>query len=268
MDRAEATDPGPVLAFRDVEVRVGTKVLLSDLTLTVPHRGVFGLVGPNGAGKSTLVRSALGLQALSRGEVQLCGRRRQDWRPREQARQVGYVPQHIHSHWDLTVRELLQLSLAPPSAELLHDFELDHLLARRFNTLSGGEQARAAIARAMAHRPALLLADEPAAHLDLPHQHLLLRLLRACAARSAVVIVLHDLHLAARYCDQVAVLSKGRLLRQGPPDAVLDDTTLACAYEEPLMRIPTPGHAFFTVPLGSSSGCSAPGQPETSTSDR
>ena len=249
MNSADKFCSEPVLAFSGVEVRVGTKALLSDLTLTVPRCGLFGLVGPNGAGKSTFVRAALGLQALSQGEVRLCGRRLQDWRPRQQARQVGYVPQHIHSHWDLTVRELLQLALAPPSAELLRDFELDHLLARRFNTLSGGEQARAAIARAMAHQPALLLADEPAAHLDLPHQHALLRLLQACAVRSAVVIVLHDLHLAARYCDQVAVMAQGRLLRHGTPDAVLDDTTLARAYEEPLMRIPTPAQSFFTVPL-------------------
>jgi iron complex transport system ATP-binding protein len=238
-----------VLAFSGVEVRAGKKALLSDLNLQLPRCGLIGLVGPNGAGKSTLVRAALGLQATSRGEVRLCGRRLEDWRPRELAQQVGYVPQHIHSHWDLTVRELLQLSLAPPTAELLRDFELEPLLARRFNTLSGGEQARAAIARAMAHEPALLLADEPAAHLDLPHQHALLRLLQACATRSAVVIVLHDLHLAARYCDQVAVMAQGRLLRHGPPDAVLDDTTLARAYEEPLMRIPTPAQSFFTVPL-------------------
>jgi iron complex transport system ATP-binding protein len=249
MNRGEAVDTTSVLAFSGVEVRAGKKALLSDLNLQLPRCGLIGLVGPNGAGKSTLVRAALGLQATSRGEVRLCGRRLEDWRPRELAQQVGYVPQHIHSHWDLTVRELLQLSLAPPTAELLRDFELEPLLARRFNTLSGGEQARAAIARAMAHEPALLLADEPAAHLDLPHQHALLRLLQACATRSAVVIVLHDLHLAARYCDQVAVMAQGRLLRHGPPDAVLDDTTLARAYEEPLMRIPTPAQSFFTVPL-------------------
>ena len=249
MNGAEAVDTTPVLTFSGVEVRAGKKALLSDLNLQLPRCGLIGLVGPNGAGKSTLVRAALGLQATSRGEVRLCGRRLQDWRPRELAQQVGYVPQHIHSHWDLTVRELLQLSLAPPTAELLRGFELEPLLARRFNTLSGGEQARAAIARAMAHGPALLLADEPAAHLDLPHQHALLRLLQACAARAAVVIVLHDLHLAARYCHQVAVMAHGRLLRHGPPDAVLDDTTLARAYEEPLMRIPTPAQSFFTVPL-------------------
>ncbi|WP_422043974.1 ABC transporter ATP-binding protein [Roseateles sp.] len=249
MNRGEAVDTTPVLAFSGVEVRAGKIALLSDLNLQLPRCGLFGLVGPNGAGKSTLVRAALGLQATSRGEVRLRGRRLQDWRPRELAQQVGYVPQHIHSHWDLTVRELLQLSLAPPTAELLQDFELEPLLARRFNTLSGGEQARAAIARAMAHEPALLLADEPAAHLDLPHQHALLRLLQACAARAAVVIVLHDLHLAARYCDQVAVLSQGRLLHHGPPDAALDGASLAQAYQAPVQRVSSTGQSFFTVPM-------------------
>jgi iron complex transport system ATP-binding protein len=231
-----------------VEVRVGATALLSDLSLTVPRCGLYGLVGPNGAGKSTLVRAAMGLQAVSAGEVRVCGRRLADWGPRALALQIGYVPQHLHSHWDLTVGELLQLSLAPPSSELLHDFELEPLLARRFNTLSGGEQARAAIARALAHRPALLLADEPAAHLDLPHQHALLRLLRTCAARAAVVIVLHDLHLAARYCDHVAILAQGRLLRDGVPATVLDDITLGQAYGEPLLRIAVSNQSFFTVP--------------------
>lgn len=249
MTIAAATDNRPVLAFSGVEVRIGAKPLLSGLDLQVPRCGLFGLVGPNGAGKSTLVRAALGLQATSRGEVRVGGRRLQDWRPRALAQQVGYVPQHIHSHWDLTVSELLQLSLAPPTDELLHDFELPALLARRFNTLSGGEQARAAIARAMAHRPALLLADEPAAHLDLPHQHALLRLLRRCAERAAVVIVLHDLHLAARYCDEVAVLSQGRLLRHGPPDDALNGDSLARAYQAPVLRVSSTGQSFFTVPM-------------------
>ena len=249
MTVAPATDTTTVLAFSGVEVRIGAKVLLSGLDLQLPRCGLFGLVGPNGAGKSTLVRAALGLQATSRGEVRVGGRRLQDWRPRALVQQVGYVPQHIHSHWDLTVRELLQLSLAPPTDELLRDFELQALLARRFNTLSGGEQARAAIARAMAHGPALLLADEPAAHLDLPHQHALLRLLQSCAARAAVVIVLHDLHLAARYCDQVAVLSLGRLLHHGPPEGALDDAWLARAYHAPVQRVASSGQSFFTVPL-------------------
>jgi ABC-type cobalamin/Fe3+-siderophores transport system ATPase subunit len=248
MNHTNAVDPTPVLQFTGVSVRTGQKALLSNVSVEWPRCGLFGLVGPNGAGKSTLVRSALGLQPLSDGEIRLGGRSLQQWRPRALAQQVGYVPQHIHSHWDLTVRELLQLSLTPPSDELLHDFELMPLLNRRFNTLSGGEQARAAIARAMAHRPALLLADEPAAHLDLPHQHALMRLLRACASRSAVLIVLHDLHLAARYCDRVTMLAQGQLVQNGPPTIVLDDETLTRAYADPMQRLSFANQSFFTAP--------------------
>lgn len=238
---------GAVLRFESVDVRAGGRDLLSGVTLAVPATGLFGLVGPNGAGKSTLVRAAMGLQPVAGGVVRLAGRSVPQWRPRELARQVGYVPQHLHSHWDLTVAELLQLALAPASPALLEAFELGQLLPRRFNTLSGGEQARAAVARAMAHDPALLLADEPAAHLDLPHQHALMTRLQACARRAAVLVVLHDLHLAARYCDHVAVLSGGRLVAEGPPAVALHDEVLHSAYGTALQRVRVSGQAFFTV---------------------
>lgn len=237
----------PLLRFDEVEVRIGSKSLLRDVMLEIPPVGMFGLVGPNGAGKSTLLRAALALQPVARGRVWLHDRPIERWRPQELARAVGYVPQQIQSHWDLTVAELLQLALAPPSPRLLADFELGPLLQRRFNTLSGGEQARAAIVRAMAHQPALLLADEPAAHLDLPHQHALMRQLQHCAQRAAVLVVLHDLHLAARYCDRVAVLASGRLAAVGAPTEVLQPLVLASAYEGPLRRLDSAGHAFFTV---------------------
>jgi len=248
MKAATTLTDSPVLSFEGVDVRAGTRLLLSGVSLAVPRRGLFGLVGPNGAGKSTLVRAALALQPVARGQVRVDGRPLKAWKPRELARVVGYVPQHIHSHWDLTVQELLQLTLAPASEQLLQDFELGPLLARRFNTLSGGEQARAAVARAMAHQPALLLADEPSAHLDLPHQHALMRQLQACAKQAAVLIVLHDLHLAARYCDQVAVLAQGQLMAHGAPAVVLGNETLARAYASPLQRLLSGGLSFFTMP--------------------
>jgi iron complex transport system ATP-binding protein len=237
----------PVLRFESVDVSVGGRLLLADLSLAVPATGLFGLVGPNGAGKSTLVRAALALLPTAHGRVWLAGRPLSQWAPRQRARQVGYVPQHLHSHWDLTVGELLQLALAPASAALLSAFELDALLHRRFNSLSGGEQARAAVARAMAHDPALLLADEPAAHLDLPHQHALMERLKACARRSAVLVVLHDLHLAARYCDRVAVLSAGRLVAHGMPQDVLASEVLGPAYGAALRSMRAEDQVFFTV---------------------
>jgi iron complex transport system ATP-binding protein len=237
----------PVLRFESVDVRLGGRDLLTGVSLSVPPTGLFGLVGPNGAGKSTLVRAALALQRVARGRVWVAGRPVDHWRPRELARQIGYVPQHLHSHWDLTVAELLQLALAPMSPALIDDFELGHLRRRRFNSLSGGEQARAAVARAIAHDPALLLADEPAAHLDLPHQHALMTRLKACAQRAAVLVVLHDLHLAARYCDQVAVLAAGRLLAFGAPGDVLAGEVLDQAYGGRLMSVRADGQRFYTM---------------------
>lgn len=235
------------LAYEEVRIAVGRKVLVDGLTLRIPARGVFGIVGANGAGKSTLVLAALGLRRAQAGRIVVLGRPLAAWRPRELALRVGYVPQQLESYWDLTVAELLHLAPAAPSADLVAECELQALLHRRFNTLSGGERARAAVARALAHRPALLLADEPAAHLDVPHQHHLMRLLRACARDTAVVIVVHDLHLAERYCDRVALVAHGALARVGTPEEVLEDASLGEAYGQPIARIVSGGHAFFTL---------------------
>jgi ABC-type cobalamin/Fe3+-siderophores transport system ATPase subunit len=237
----------PALALRAVRVRAGRSVLLDGLDLDVPARGLFGIVGPNGAGKSTLAQAAVGLLPLAGGEASVLGRPLAAWSRRALAQRIGYVPQHVLSHWDLTVAELLQLGMAPVPPALLAACELEAVLARRFGSLSGGEQARAAIARALAHAPALLVADEPAAHLDLPHQHRLMRLLKDRARGGAIVIVLHDLHLAHRYCDQVAVLARGRLVACGAPSDVLTSTALTDAYGDAVHRVERAGGAFFTV---------------------
>jgi iron complex transport system ATP-binding protein len=236
------------LLCRDLTVRLGRSELLSDLNLVVPAQGLFGIVGPNGAGKSTLLKAVLNLLPLHSGSVSVAGQALASWCPADLARQIGYVPQHVHSHWDLTVQELLQLGLAEPTAQQVQAFGLESLLARRFNSLSGGEQARAAVLRALTHEPALLLTDEPAAHLDLPHQHRLMQLLRAHARERAVVIVMHDLHLAARYCDNVALLSSGRLLAQGSPADVLQGEALSLAYGGAITRVQAGSHPFFTTP--------------------
>jgi iron complex transport system ATP-binding protein len=234
------------LAFDHAAVVVGGKAILQDVCLTVPQYGLIGVVGPNGAGKSTLVKAALGLMPLASGDIHLLGRDLQTWPARTMARHTAYVPQHLHSHWDLRVHELLQLGMAPPSDALIEEWELRPFLHRRLSTLSGGEQARAAVARALAHAPELLLADEPTAHLDLPHQHRLMQLLRQRSRQHAVLMVLHDLHLAATYCDTVAVVAQGRLAAFGSPQDVLTEAVLTPAYGAPVTRLQVQGHAFFS----------------------
>jgi len=236
------------LSFKAASVAAGGRTILQELNLTVPARGLFSVVGPNGAGKSTLVKAALGLVPLASGNVLALGEDIGHWSPRRLAQHVGYVPQHVQSHWDLNVSELLQLGLAPPSIALIDEWELGPLLHRRLATLSGGEQARAAVARALTHQPELLMADEPAAHLDLPHQHQLMQLLRQRGQQHAVLMVLHDLHLAAHYCDQVAVVSASRLVACGPPHEVLTAEVLTFAYGAQVLRLQTAGHLFFSAP--------------------
>ena len=239
-----------MLSMRLATVRAAGRTLVDALDLDVPERGLVGLVGPNGAGKSTVLRAAAGLQPLCAGDATLAGRPLARWPRAERARRLGYLPQSFDSHWDLTVAELLALALAPPSAELLARCELDALLARRFATLSGGERARALLARTLAHDPPLLLADEPAAHLDIPHQHRLMALLAERARLRAVVVVLHDLHLAAAWCDRVALLAGGRLLADGPPSQVLTEDLLARAYGHRVQRVDARPGAFFTSAAG------------------
>ena len=240
----------PMLAFEQVSLHAGGRPLLQGLTLHVPARGLLGIVGPNGAGKTTLLRAALGLLAPQAGRVLIEGRAPQDWPPRALAARLGYVPQHAHSHWDLRVSDMLHLHPGARPAVWIERFALGPLLGRRFASLSGGERARVAAARALAHEPALLLADEPAAHLDIPQHHRFMALLRQVASERAVVVVLHDLHVAARHCDRLALLGGGGLLAHGRPDEALTPELLAVAYGAPLARHAVDGQLFFTRPSG------------------
>ena len=240
--------PLPMLSFRNVSVHVDrTKALLHDITLDFAAPGLYGIIGPNGAGKSSLVRTTIGLLKASSGEIILGGRPLSRWPARELAAHIGYVPQQILSYWNLSVAEMLHLRVATIPGELIERCQIAHLLERRFATLSGGEQARVAIARALAHQPRIVFADEPAAHLDMPHQHLILRLLREYAASQTVLVVLHDLHLASRYCDRVALFSAGRLIAADRPEHVLLPPVLGPVYGMPVARATVDGWQFYTV---------------------
>lgn len=229
----------------------GGRRLLDDVSFAIPECGVHGLIGPNGAGKSTALRALLGVMPLSGGRIEIGARPLAGWAPRALAAHLGYLPQQPVCHWDLTVREMLDLRVdpeVPAVAGLFARCRIRSLLERRFSTLSGGEQARVSLARALAHAPRLLLADEPAAHLDLAQQHDMLRLLRETAASCAVLVVLHDLHLAARYCDSVSVLAGGRCVATGAPAEVLREDVLRPAFAAPVRVLRVDGTAYFSLP--------------------
>ena len=201
-----------------------------------------GLIGANGSGKSTLLRALAGLLPAESGSVLLEGKPIHRLPPREVARTMAYLPQSPECHWPLTADRVVALGRLPYqgcSTELdsqhidraLAAVDALHLRDRAVNELSGGERARIFLARALAGDPALLLVDEPAAGLDPYHQLQLMELLQTLAREGrGILVVLHDLGLAARFCGRLLLLNEGSLIASGPPGAVLTDSLLASAH--------------------------------------
>jgi iron complex transport system ATP-binding protein len=219
--------------------------VLDGVTLLVPPALLVGLVGPNGAGKTTLLRVVAGLLRPEAGTVWVEGRQPHATPAAEMARLVAVLPQHPVLPAGVSVREAVGWGRLPhlgrfsrPGHEDLR--AVDDALARTDVTaladrdtgaLSGGERQRVLIARALAQTPRVLLLDEPTAHLDLGHQVEIMRMLQGLARDGlAIVAALHDLTLAAGYCDHVVVLGAGRLLASGVPAYVVTEEVVAAAY--------------------------------------
>ena len=244
------------LSVSSLSVQKSGKTILSDVTFTAPAGQVTGLIGPNGAGKSTLLAAILGLVPVS-GIAQFDGQDVPTMPRRDRARMVAFVEQSASTEERLTVRDVVALGRIPheaawqsaPSPEdgaivdrALAETGMTAFATRRFDTLSGGEQQRVHLARALAQQPRLLLLDEPTSHLDIRGQlHLLALLRRKAAEGMTVVLALHDLNLAARFCDHVVVLSNGALAAEGTPRAVLTPALLNAVYGVSARLIPDPG---------------------------
>ena len=194
---------------------------------------ITAICGPNGAGKSTLLQCLAGLIGPDAGEVRLDGAPLPHGR--ERARRIGYLPQVGEVAWDLSVAGLATLGRLPHGdrgeaqvASALAAVDLAAFAGRPVSTLSGGERARALLARVLAGEPQWILADEPLAALDLAHQLALLAHLRVAAdAGAGVVLVLHDLALAMNHADRVLVLDRGTLAADGAPGEALSEATIA-----------------------------------------
>lgn len=226
-----------VLAAENLRVTRGKSTLIRQLSLSFDATESVAIIGPNGAGKSTLLKALAGTEAPTEGQVRL-GRRNLDELPAaERAQEIGFLPQHFEPHWDLSVVELLEIgagrvrSLPVDALEkTVAAFELGGFERRRWSTLSGGERARVLLAMVLVVDPPVLLADEPAASLDIRHR---LDLLQALAARGEdrlSVVVVHDLDLAFSFFDRVVVMAKGELIADGPAAELVSDPRLDDAF--------------------------------------
>ncbi|WP_238009945.1 heme ABC transporter ATP-binding protein [Dactylosporangium sp. AC04546] len=214
------------------------RTVLDDVDASVRAGEVLALVGPNGAGKSTLLSVLAGDLAPDRGEVTVDGRPLEDWTPVELAMRRAVLPQHHLLSFPFRVADVVRMGRAPwpdPGDDIVADAMaatgVAHLATRSFLSLSGGERARVALARVLAQRAGVLLLDEPTAALDLHHQELVLRIAgERAAAGDAILVVLHDLGLAAAHADRVMVLSGGRAVADGPPAEVFTPELLTEVY--------------------------------------
>jgi ABC-type cobalamin/Fe3+-siderophores transport system ATPase subunit len=239
-----------MLEICSLTVAYGSRRVVANLSLTVKAGEILGVIGPNGAGKSTLVRAISGILPVLEGSVSVQGQDLAHLSPTGRARWLAVVPQAIQLPPAFTAWEIVLMGRTPhlnwlgqtsaQDAEIVRQAmrrtdTLD-LAERRVGELSGGEQQRVLLGRALAQAAPVLLMDEPTAHLDLQYQVSLLESIRDLAQREklAVLVVLHDLNLVARYADRVVLLVKGEVRALGAPDEVFTADLLSAAYHTPL----------------------------------
>ncbi|MFF5075410.1 ABC transporter ATP-binding protein [Actinoplanes sp. NPDC000266] len=251
-----------MISASGVSWRYGATPVIDGVDVVARPGRVLGLIGPNGSGKTTLLRLLYGALRSPAGSVTVDGAALGSLSPREAARRLAVVVQESGGETALTVAEMVLLGRGPHlstfqragaadhevAARALERVGATHLAARAFGGLSGGERQRVLIARALAQQATHLLLDEPTNHLDIRYQHEILHLVRELGTCS--IVVLHDLNLAARYCDDLVLLGDGGVVAAGPAGEVLDPAILEPVYGIGIKRLDLDGNLHLLFELG------------------
>jgi len=260
--------PGtPILQLRDATVEIDRARLVGGVSIDLMPGTVTGLIGANGAGKSTLLKVLARQQPMSSGDCQLKGREIASFGSREFSRHVGYLPQSIPPTQGLTVEEIIRMGRFPwhgvlgpftekdarAVADALRMTGMERFAGRFTDTLSGGERQRCWIAMLLAQEAGVLLLDEPVSALDLRYQTETMELIRRISRtrKISILVILHDINLAARFCDEVIALKRGERVWMGRAAELLDAETLEAIYDTPMIIVSRPGtnerFAFATL---------------------
>nr|MDE0502271.1 ABC transporter ATP-binding protein [bacterium] len=241
------------LTLSGVTVAVGSVEICSQVSLEVDAGRVVGIVGPNGSGKTTLLRAAYRMLRPRLGHVLVGGDDLWELHPLEAARRISVVVQEPRTDFEFTVREVVAMGRSPYQAafaresaddrqrvdDALAHVDISALATRSFATLSGGEKQRALIARALVQEAGVLILDEPTNHLDIRYQFEVLDLVRGVGATTLISI--HDVNLAAEYCDYIVVLKGGRIQAAGPVETVLTPQVLEPVFGVTVERVARAG---------------------------
>ncbi len=235
--------PVTTLSLMNVSVKRGKRDIVNNVSLEVTSGEVVALVGPNGAGKSSILATLSGDLTPEHGEAMLMSRPTSSYRPMKQARLRAMLLQANQVSFPFTVRQVVEMGRSPWAgqpeeerddeavANAIDSVEIGHLVSRRFNELSGGERARVSLARVLAQETPIVLLDEPTAALDLHHQERVMALIRQLGRDGrSVVVVVHDLNLAAAYADRVALIVDGRIDATGSPIEVITAERISEVY--------------------------------------
>ena len=255
-----------MIVARGITVLRGGSAVVSQASCVVRPGQLTAICGPNGAGKSTLLTALSGLSAPSTGETTLYGQPFAQVKPRERARLIGFLPQQAELAWDVSVRTLVGLGRLPWRAipgrpvrarlegdhaaieRAISDMQLDALADRPVSQLSGGERARALMARVLAGEPCYILADEPFASLDIGHAGDLVILMRMLASRGlGLAVVMHDLALAMNHADRVIVMNKGTIAADAPAHEALSEEIIARVWNAKGKWLGEPGSRALAV---------------------
>lgn len=260
-----AASSTPLLRADGVTYQLNDHVLLRDVSFAVAAGEFVGLIGPNGAGKSTLLKTISGLWAGGTGSITLLDKALARYSARQIAQIIAHVPQITALDFPFTVRQVVLMGRNPHLSRFALETERDRRIAERamrrtqtlefterlIGTLSGGERQRVLIARALTQEPRLLLLDEPTANLDIQHQIGILNLVRTLVYEDGLgaIAAVHDLELAARFCDRLILLHQGCVCADGTPAEVLTPDHMRTAYNVALRPYPDPvtGHLRLSI---------------------